>query len=100
MVAIIEVNENAAIAPGERKMYAVYSKAKAGWVLKKTHVKKDYGYRKNIMANILNRIVIQKPLSIDMTEYIPDNLPKNIAPVPKPSIDELMKKHRSRMAMS
>lgn len=62
-------------------MYSVYSKAQAGFVLKKVHTNKDYEYRTKIMRGVLERVVAEKPLSLDMTEYIPKGLPQNIAPV-------------------
>jgi hypothetical protein len=101
MIAIIEVNTNIPESSAkERKMYAAYSKAQAGWGLKKTHTEKDYSYRTELMNNILKRIIAQEPLSLDMTEYVPAVLPQNLAQIPKPRLEVLQQKHRSRMNLS
>ena len=100
MIAIIEVNSNIQCSDAkERKLYAAYSKAQAGWVLKKVHETKDYTYRSRIMASIQNSVSANEPIEIDMTEYIPQEMPKNMAPVPKPSKESMLEKHRSRMAL-
>ena len=101
MLATIETNRNVITdKPDKPKMYARYSKASAQWVLKKKSAKKDYSYRHEVVENIMNNVRIGRNEEVDMSEYIPSDLPKNIAPVPRPSMDELLAKHRSRMAMS
>ena len=100
MIAIIEVNANIGTSDENgRNLYAAYSKAQANWVLKKVHSKKDFSYRFSIVRAIQDIVTAQKPLVIDMSEYIPLDLPKNMAPIPKPDKDKMFEKHRSRMAL-
>jgi hypothetical protein len=52
------------------------------------------------MNSILQRIIAQQPLSLDMTEYIPEAIPRNIAQLTKSPIEELKQKYQSRMNLS
>ena len=56
-------------------------------------------YRTEIINEIKRNIEDGRIVRIDMTEYIPKNLP-TIAKTPKPPSDELLKHHKSRMEHS
>ena len=99
MIAIIETNRNVKSTTSfeKPKMYARYSKKSAKWVLRKGYKEKDYTYRDEILASIVSNIRSGENLDVNMSEYIPELLPKNMAPIPKPPMQQLLGNHKSRM---
>lgn len=103
MLTIIETNKNVLLNLNQNesdspvKMYASYSKASAKWVLKKRYQKKDYSYRSELLDTVKGSIISGRPELVDMSEYIPKDLPKNMAPVPRPPLEEMLLKHKSRL---
>jgi hypothetical protein len=63
--------------------------------LRKESTKKDYTYWNELLHYIENNI--ETLLDIYMTEYIPKTLPKNMAPIPKPSVEYILTSHKSMM---
>ena len=59
------------------------------------HTEKDYTYRDEILASILCNIRLGEKVHVDMSEYIPKSLPKNMAP--KPPMQQLLDSHKSRI---
>ena len=98
MLTVIEVNSNIRTEQST-KMYGRWSKHNAEWVLKRGFDTKDYSYRTEIMNEIKKNIVTGNVVRVDMTEYIPKNLP-TIAQKPKPSKEVLLQRHKSRMELS
>ena len=99
MIAIIETNCNITQNTSslqEPKMYVRYSKASAKWILRKRSKEKDYTYRGEILSKIEAHFSNGTLEFADMTEYVPKNTPKNIATIPKPSKEEMVKKYKAR----
>ena len=99
MIAIIETNRNVSCktdSAEEPKMYVRYSKATAKWILRKESQKKDYSYRHEILAKIEQNVLSGTLEKADMTEYVPENIPRNIATVPRPGKRELLEKYNAR----
>ncbi|KAJ8884089.1 hypothetical protein PR048_015946 [Dryococelus australis] len=73
-----------------------YSKSSGDWVLKNKYALSSDGWKEAIMKLILAYLRDQDLPEEEPGKAIDLLLPKNIAPVPRPSIDALKKKHFSR----
>ncbi|KAF4531013.1 hypothetical protein B566_EDAN009757 [Ephemera danica] len=97
LIPIIDHNNNT-----QRKIvatYPQYSKAAKGWVLKNRYEKKSYSWRDNLMKSF--KFYCYNPTKIpDCTEIdkilFPFKAPKNIAPFPCGSKDEMSRSKYSR----
>ena len=84
MLVGIEINTNLKTKK-VTKIYKKYSKVRGQWIDKKVTKGKDYGFRKELIADMIDNFVSKDPLpTIDLSEYIKKTIPKNIAPVPRP----------------
>ncbi|KAK3107625.1 hypothetical protein FSP39_018614 [Pinctada imbricata] len=87
--AVVQKGERA----GELMYKQVFPKCSKRWVLKPIYVKKNFNFRKDLMS----RTVEVRKEKIALPAIQKPNLPKNIATAPKPSRDEAIESHRSRM---
>jgi hypothetical protein len=65
-----------------------YSKGQKKWILKKKYETKSTGWRDALIDKIM------RLESYDVEADVSDNIPQNIAPIPKPSIEEVRQQPR------
>ncbi|XP_063967369.1 uncharacterized protein LOC135157003 isoform X2 [Lytechinus pictus] len=100
-LAVLDHNHNTARKPavikkgprkGEQKVALKYSKRTKEWVAKLMKEKKDYSYLVEILENILK----MRSGEIEVETVVLPELPKNVAPTPRPSKEEVMARKYTR----
>lgn len=79
---------------GAKRYNVVFPKGKKKWVVKPIMEDKSYSFVKELMKEVLMYSNNRKRTKSTK----PSTIPKNIASLPKPSKDDIISKHKSRMA--
>lgn len=78
---------------GEKRYKVVFPKGRKKWVVKPVLERKSFAFVQQLMEGVL----LFKDDKSQQTSTIPGSIPKNIAPTPRPSKDEVVAAHMSRM---
>lgn len=93
IIAILDHNNN--VGRKAKSQKAQYSKVSARWVLKNVYELKTSTWKRDILSEVLACVVT--PVSSDLPSVTkPADLPANIAPVPRPSIEALRRSYQTR----
>ncbi|XP_035665525.1 uncharacterized protein LOC118408774 [Branchiostoma floridae] len=101
-LSVIDHNENigrrkATTASGDTRQRLEYSKRQKDFVLKNIYEKKDYSFRRKLLEAVVHK---RKTTDVHCGDDViprPD-LPRSIAPIPRPDMETAKAKHRSRFA--
>eukprot|EP00057_Strongylocentrotus_purpuratus_P007988 XP_011662462.1 PREDICTED: uncharacterized protein LOC105437502 [Strongylocentrotus purpuratus] len=90
--AMVKKPQPGADNKGEPQVFHSYSKRSKVWTTKDKKVKKKYDYVEDMQVHLL-----QMQSGMVETEEVPlPNMPQNIAPIPRPPVEELMAKRFRR----
>ena len=78
---------------GEKKYKLVFPKGQKKWVAKPIKIEKSYSFVQDLMESVF----FMKNDTTDDEDVTTSCLPKNIAPIPRPSREEVITAHRTRM---
>lgn len=90
--AVVQRSSVKSAPEGTKRWRYAYSKAAKEWLSKPVMERKDYGYLKELMVDVLR---IKEGTFQPQVSALPD-IPPNIAPIPRPPVTELQDKAKSR----
>ena len=77
---------------GKARYMKSYRKSNKNWVVRPIKEKKTYNYLCDMMEDVLRRCKDRT----SAYQQVPAHIPRNIAPLPQPSKNDLIKQHRTR----